>query len=75
MQSGAIPAIIRGFKAAVSGRVKRLAGTSAMIIWQRNYYEHVVRDEEDLIRLQEYIVQNPQKWELDQLHPGNPSRW
>ncbi len=33
--------------------------------WQRNYYEHVIRDERDLNRIREYIVNNPLKWELD----------
>ena len=34
-------------------------------IWQRNYYEHVVRDENDYVRLATYIQNNPQKWEED----------
>ena len=44
-------------------------------IWQRNYYDHVIRDDIDLQRLRQYIQNNPMKWELDQLHPDNPSRW
>ena len=34
-------------------------------IWQRNYYEHIIRNENDLIRIREYIKQNPQAWEKD----------
>ena len=34
-------------------------------LWQRNYYEHIVRDEGDYIRLSTYIKNNPQKWEED----------
>ena len=34
-------------------------------IWQRNYYEHVVRDDADYVRLETYIQNNPQKWEED----------
>ena len=41
----------------------RFAGT----LWQRNYWEHIVRDEEDLYRITEYIQNNPAQWELDQL--------
>jgi len=44
-------------------------------IWQRNYYEHVIRDDIDLQRLRRYIQNNPMKWTLDQLHPDNPSKW
>ena len=38
-------------------------------LWQRNYYEHVVRGETDLARLRAYIRNNPAQWALDQLHP------
>ena len=44
-------------------------------VWQRNYYDHVIRDDPDLQRLRQYIQDNPMKWELDQLHPDNPSKW
>ncbi len=39
--------------------------------WQRGYYEHVVRDEEDLMVKKEYIVNNPLQWELDDYNPHN----
>ena len=38
-------------------------------IWQRNYYEHVVRDDVDYVRLETYIQNNPQKWEEDMFSP------
>lgn len=40
-------------------------------IWQRNYYEHIVRNDEDLNRIREYINNNPGQWEMDKLHPRN----
>ncbi len=39
-------------------------------LWQRNYYEHIVRDEKDLQRIEEYILNNPAKWEEDEENPG-----
>ncbi len=33
--------------------------------WQRNYYEHIVRNEKELNRIREYIVSNPARWEFD----------
>ncbi len=39
-------------------------------LWQRNYYEHIIRDDDDLNRILEYIETNPLKWELDSLHPN-----
>jgi len=38
-------------------------------LWQRNYYEHVIRNDEDLRHIREYITQNPLKWELDEENP------
>lgn len=37
-------------------------------LWQRNYYEHVIRDETDLARIREYIVNNPIKWQEDEYY-------
>ncbi|MDD5774045.1 MAG: hypothetical protein PHX78_11325 [bacterium] len=37
-------------------------------IWQRNYYEHVIRDENDLKSVREYIVNNPLEWEVDEYY-------
>lgn len=44
-------------------------------LWQRNYYEHIIRDETALLRLQEYILDNPLHWTADQLHPDSLSKW
>lgn len=39
--------------------------------WQRNYYEHVIRDEEDLNRIRQYIIDNPMRWDEDEDNPRN----
>ncbi|PXF56977.1 MAG: hypothetical protein C4B58_11525 [Deltaproteobacteria bacterium] len=39
-------------------------------LWQRNYYEHIVRNENELNRIREYIVNNPLQWELDRENPN-----
>ncbi len=38
-------------------------------LWQRNYYEHIVRNEKELNRIRQYIMDNPAKWESDQENP------
>ena len=53
-------------------QIRNLPGVK---LWQRNYYEHIIRTEESLEQLREYIMQNPQRWDVDQLHPNNPSKW
>lgn len=40
-------------------------------IWQRNYYEHIIRNETDLARIREYIENNPIQWALDSENPIN----
>lgn len=67
--SGSIPTIVRSFKSAVTKRINELQNTAGCKLWQRNYYEHIVRDENDLNRIREYIKNNPAQWKLDQLHP------
>ena len=60
-----------GFKSAVTRRINDLRGTPYMAVWQRNYYEHVIRNEDDLDEIREYIVNNPLKWDLDSENPQN----
>jgi putative transposase len=74
-QPGSLAAIVQNFKSISTRRINTLRGTPGDPIWQRNYYEHVARGDDDLNALRLYINQNALKWELDQLHPANPSRW
>jgi putative transposase len=38
-------------------------------LWQRNYYDHVVRDDKDLVRIRRYIDENPARWAIDDVNP------
>ena len=44
-------------------------------LWQRNYYEHIIRNDRSFEILQSYIQDNPLRWEKDQLHPDVESKW
>lgn len=59
--AGPIPTLAR-FIGQLKERVSKQCGES---IWQRGYYDHIVRTEADLTRIREYITNNPRKWELD----------
>ena len=48
-----------------------MRATSGVPVWQRNYYERIIRDEDELNRVRTYIHDNPSRWEED---PENPSR-
>ena len=63
-----ISSFVAGFKAAVTSR----AGNELNItgIWQRNYYDHIIRDEQDFHNIWNYIDTNPLHWQEDQLHPS-----
>jgi len=62
-------AMVRGFKSAVTNRCNEIRHTVGISVWQRNYYEHVIRDDADYNRIVEYILENPQRWMEDSLHP------
>jgi putative transposase len=67
--SRTIGAIVRGFKSAVTKRANVFGNRPGTPLWQRNYYEHIVRDEDDLFRIRMYIRSNPLKWALDEKNP------
>ena len=65
---GSLGAIVRGFKSAATNRINALRCTRGAVVWQRNYYEHIVRNEVDHQSIWNYIQVNPQRWDEDQLH-------
>ncbi|GBD26328.1 hypothetical protein HRbin30_01660 [bacterium HR30] len=67
--TGSIPAVIRSFKSAVTKHINEQRSTPGAQIWQRNYYEHIIRDEVSLNRIRQYIVDNPLRWDLDRENP------
>jgi len=64
-QSKNLPSIIRGFKSAVTKRAKII---NPDFSWQRNYYEHIIRDEKSFKTILEYIINNPLKWNEDKYY-------
>ncbi len=62
-------ATIAGFKAATTRRIRLHTGEAELAVWQRNYYERIVRHERELIAIREYIADNPRKWAQDPNHP------
>jgi hypothetical protein len=60
--------LVRAIKTFSARRINALRKTSGVALWQRNYYEHVVRNVYDLNRIREYIVTNPANWQDDELY-------
>ncbi len=66
---GSLPTIVRAFKSAVTRRINALRGTPGAPVWQRNYYEHIIRTEPALDAIRRYIAANPLRWHLDRYNP------
>lgn len=64
-QSNTLGAIIRGYKSSVSSQLKNHFNHP---IWQRNYYEHIIRNEQSYQMISEYIQNNPVLWEQDRFY-------
>jgi len=68
VQAGSLSAVVRSFKAAVTRRASNELSWEGEI-WQRNYYERVVRNGEEFSDASRYIAENPLKWEWDRENP------
>jgi putative transposase len=68
-QSGSLGTVIGGFKSAVSREVNVRDLTLVRPIWQRNYYERIIRNDGELDATRRYIVDNPIRWNDDPDHP------
>ena len=66
--SKSIGSIIRGFKIGVTKWMR--THTNVHDVWQRNYYEHVIRNDDELNRVREYILKNLARWDLDRENPS-----
>ncbi len=63
--------LIGAFKTVSTRRINEQHAMPGAKFWQRNYYEHIIRNEADLDRIREYIENNSLRWELDKLNPVN----
>ncbi|MCK9357902.1 MAG: transposase [Dehalococcoidia bacterium] len=64
-----LPEIVRAFKSFSAREVNRIRQSQGEAVWQRSYYEHVIRSEESLCRISQYIADNPMQWMLDSENP------
>ena len=70
-----LPDVVHRFKSLTTARYRREVrecGSQPFAdrLWQRNYYEHVIRDEDELDSVRQYIAENPLRWDHD---PENPA--
>ena len=66
---GSLAAVVRSFKSAAAKRINEIRDTPGAPVWQRNYFEHIIRDELSMERIRQYIIENPMRWPLDRENP------
>jgi len=64
-----LSSFIGGYKSAVTKQINALRGAPGAPVWQRNYYEHIIRNEDDLEAIRYYILTNPSRWHEDRENP------
>jgi len=69
-QPGSLSAVVQNFKSISTRRMNAARGAPGTSVWQRNYYEHVVRNEQELAAIREYIQANPARWDDDENNPA-----
>lgn len=62
--------LVAGFKQATTKRINELHQVSGCKVWQRNYYDHIIRGDSDYRRIAEYILNNPARWVVDRFYPN-----
>ncbi|MBN1452414.1 MAG: hypothetical protein JW963_15470 [Anaerolineales bacterium] len=72
VKPGSLGAIVRSYKSAVSYRINKEHNATG--IWQRNYYERIIRNEQEMAKIWDYIETNPLHWADDDGNPVNVQR-
>jgi REP element-mobilizing transposase RayT len=65
-----LPEMVRQFKTFSARHINAYRGTPGVPVWQWNYYEHIIRNQESLNRIRQYILDNPQCWSSDRENPS-----
>ena len=63
------PEIVRALKSFSSRRINQILDSPGAPVWQRNYYEHIIRNDGEHQAIQGYILNNPLNWDLDEENP------
>ncbi len=75
MKPKSLSSLVAGFKSATTASINTKRDAAGTPVWQRNYYENIIRNELALEKIRQYVQNNPISWEIDQLHPNISSKW
>jgi len=71
-QSDSLGAIMQNFKSVSTRKINTMNKTPGISLWQRNYYDHIIRNEKSLNIIRRYILYNPVMWTYDMDNPDRP---
>jgi putative transposase len=71
--AGSLGTIVGVYKAAVTRRVNKLSNAPTGSFWQRNFHEHIIRNEQSLTTIRQYVENNPASWKQDKFF--STGRW
>ena len=73
---GSLSSIIQNFSSITTRKINQIRETNGMKLWQRNYFDRIIRNGDELIRIRKYIRENPLRWEIDEENPEkNNNYW
>lgn len=67
-----LSSFVAGFKSITTKRINTIRNAAGTPVWQRNYYECIIRDRDSVAKIRQYIQKNPSVWAKAQLHPNTP---
>ncbi len=69
--SKSLAQVLQTFKTYTAAEINRLRGTPGQTVWQRNYFERVIRDEKEYRRFSSYALTNPARWMAKKENPSD----
>jgi len=72
--TNSIPTIVRSFKAAATRAARAAFRKPSLDVWQRNYFERVIRSDDEFRKTWQYICENPARWDFDTENPQQQTR-
>ena len=68
LQSKTIGSLVAGFKSSVTKQINIICNSPGEPVWQRNYWDHIIRSDESFGQIEDYIINNPSNWLNDKFY-------
>ncbi|MBA7555119.1 hypothetical protein ES705_47772 [subsurface metagenome] len=68
MRPKSLSSLMAGFQSPVTSKINQLRGTPKQDVWQRNYFDRIIRNNNEFNRIRNYIIDNPKNWNNDEFY-------